>query len=319
MRPHIHHRETDVVVPPMLKVDKLLGESPFLNGDWLGRAAASAGGGVSARLQPGEVLNASSPWRYEYLLSFVGSVRFHTPGYSMGVRQSIFRKYNETAGFFLRDLRGDSKKGVHKQMKPHEYLGVLQRSKFCLAPSGMGFSTRSYESIAQGCVPLVIQDDPLTNTSVDQAFDELLPWRQFSVRLRRATSPPARAPRLLPRRRVAAASATSAACGHVLWLHPTTRRRASSSRRRRRQRRRHRRARRPAAAADPTPTTRSSSPSRAAPSGGARPAAPAPRLARAGRLRQGPAGRRDARRRRRRAPRVARAHRARAGRHRTAA
>ena len=57
--PHIHHRETDVVVPPMLKVDKLLGESPFLNGDWLGRAAASAGGGVSARLQPGEVLNAS--------------------------------------------------------------------------------------------------------------------------------------------------------------------------------------------------------------------------------------------------------------------
>ena len=48
----------------------------------------AAGEGVSARLQPGEVLNASSPWRYEYLLSFVGSVRFHTPGYSMGVRQA---------------------------------------------------------------------------------------------------------------------------------------------------------------------------------------------------------------------------------------
>ena len=222
VRPHIHHRETDVVVPPMLKVDKLLGESPFLNGDWLGRAAASAGGGVSARLQPGEVLNASSPWRYEYLLSFVGSVRFHTPGYSMGVRQSIFRKYNETAGFFLRDLRGDSKKGVHKQMKPHEYLGVLQRSKFCLAPSGMGFSTRSYESIAQGCVPLVIQDDPLTNTSVDQAFDELLPWRQFSVRLRQRDIP--HLPELLASfpdgewRRLK----RNLGCvwSRVLWLHP---------------------------------------------------------------------------------------------------
>ena len=37
-----------------------------------------------------------------------------------------------------------------RQLEPAEYLRVLQSSKFCLAPSGMGFSTRSYESVAQG-------------------------------------------------------------------------------------------------------------------------------------------------------------------------
>ena len=87
-------------------------------------------------------------------------VRFHTPGYSMGVRQAIFRRYNATDRFFLRDLRGDSVKGVHKALDPRQYLQVLRQSKFCLAPSGMGFSTRTYESVAQGCVPLIIQVRP---------------------------------------------------------------------------------------------------------------------------------------------------------------
>ena len=65
----------------------------------------------------------------------------------------------------------------------------MQQSKFCLAPSGMGFSTRMYESIAQGCVPLIIQDEPVSNTSVDQAFEDLLPYRLFSLRLTQATTP----------------------------------------------------------------------------------------------------------------------------------
>ena len=53
----------------------------------------------------------------------------------------------------------------------------------------MGFSTRMYESIAQGCVPLVIQDEPVSNTSVDQAFEELLPYPLFSLRLTQAHTP----------------------------------------------------------------------------------------------------------------------------------
>ena len=61
-----------------------------------------------------------------------------------------------------------------------DYLEVLRASKFCLAPSGMGFSTRLYEAVSQGCVPLIIQDEPVSNTTVDQAFAPLLPWPQFS-------------------------------------------------------------------------------------------------------------------------------------------
>ena len=53
----------------------------------------------------------------------------------------------------------------------------------------MGFSTRSYESMAQGCVPLIIQDDPDSNTTVDQAFEEILPWTKFSLRLKQTDIP----------------------------------------------------------------------------------------------------------------------------------
>ncbi|KAL1503656.1 hypothetical protein AB1Y20_012129 [Prymnesium parvum] len=171
-RPHIHLPGQDIVMPPMLKIDKLVASSPYRTG----------------------VKLEDSP-RYQYLLSFIGSVRFHTPGYSMGVRQKIFRAYNATDRFFLRDLRGDSRKGPHKRMDPKEYLEVLQASKFCLAPSGMGFSTRTYESMAQGCVPLIIQDDPLSNSTVDQAFEELLPWHEFSYRLKQEDIP--RLPQIL--------------------------------------------------------------------------------------------------------------------------
>ena len=102
---------------------------------------------------------------------------------------ALLHSYNATDGFFLRDLRGDSYSGVHAQLGPAEYLAVLQQSKFCLAPSGMGFSTRVYESIAQGCVPLIIQDDPFSNTSVNQAFEELLPYERFSLRLKQSDIP----------------------------------------------------------------------------------------------------------------------------------
>ena len=105
------------------------------------------------------------------------------------MRQAIFRRYNTSERFFLRDLRGDSYQGKHKALPPQQYLEVLRASKFCLAPSGMGFSTRTYESIAQGCVPLIIQNEPVSNTTVDQAFAPLLPWHEFSYRLEQKDIP----------------------------------------------------------------------------------------------------------------------------------
>jgi hypothetical protein len=105
------------------------------------------------------------------------------------VRQQIYRTFNATPGFFLRDLRGESIHGVHRRMEHSEFLAVLHRSKFCLAPAGMGFSTRVYESIAQGCVPLIIQHEPDSDTEADQAFEDLLPYQNFSLRLRQDAIP----------------------------------------------------------------------------------------------------------------------------------
>ena len=86
----------------------------------------------------------------------------------------------------------------------------------------MGFSTRSYESIAQGCVPLVIQDEPVSHTSVDQAFEDLLPWDEFSLRLTQADIP--RLPQLLAQYPDAKwrALKRNLACvwPRVVWLHP---------------------------------------------------------------------------------------------------
>ena len=53
----------------------------------------------------------------------------------------------------------------------------------------MGFSTRVYESIAQGCVPLIIQHEPDSDTEAEQAFEDLLPYANFSLRLKQDAIP----------------------------------------------------------------------------------------------------------------------------------
>ena len=52
------------------------------------------------------------------------------------MRQKIFKLYNSTPGFLLRDLRGESIQGVHRRLEQPEFLDILHRSKFCLAPAG---------------------------------------------------------------------------------------------------------------------------------------------------------------------------------------
>ena len=164
-RPHIFRPDQDVVLPPILKVSSLLDASPFL-GDDTSASTLDAAAATSA---------ASGAAQQQLLLSFIGSIRPKNRGYSFGVRQKIFKLYNSTPGFLLRDLRGESVQGVHRRMEQPEFLDILHRSKFCLAPAGMGFSTRVYESIAQGCVPLIIQHEPDSDTEADQAFQPLAP------------------------------------------------------------------------------------------------------------------------------------------------
>ena len=42
---------------------------------------------------------------------------------------------------------------------------------------------------SQGCVPLIIMDEPDSKTDVEQAFEELLPYANFSLRLRQTDIP----------------------------------------------------------------------------------------------------------------------------------
>jgi len=68
--------------------------------------------------------------------------------------------------------------GVFEKLPLEQHVANYATSKFCLAPAGYGFSSRQYECVLVGCVPVVIQD------GVEMAFEEVLPWRRFAVRLR---------------------------------------------------------------------------------------------------------------------------------------
>ena len=60
----------------------------------------------------------------------------------------------------------------------------IATSKFCLCPSGTGFSLRTYHVIVLGCVPVIVQHDGV-HPPVQQAFEgDLLDWTSFAVLLR---------------------------------------------------------------------------------------------------------------------------------------
>ena len=58
-----------------------------------------------------------------------------------------------------------------------DYSEHLARSKFCLAVPGDGYSARYVDAILHGCIPVVVMDN------VTEAFESILDWRQFSIRI----------------------------------------------------------------------------------------------------------------------------------------
>ena len=47
--------------------------------------------------------------------------------------------------------------GVLEKVPFEKHVANYATSKFCLAPAGYGFSSRQYECVLVGCVPIVIQ------------------------------------------------------------------------------------------------------------------------------------------------------------------
>ena len=50
-----------------------------------------------------------------------------------------------------------------------------------LRPEGWALDSLVAQAV-QGCVPLIIQNEEDSQTDVDQAFEELLPYANFSLR-----------------------------------------------------------------------------------------------------------------------------------------
>ena len=101
-------------------------------------------------------------------LTYGGGHFCHRYEYSFGVRQSLFKTHRNTPRIVIKEGH---------EADREEYFANMAGSKFCVAAAGFGFSTRAYEAALAGCAPLVMQD------GIPQAFEDLLPWPLFSLRL----------------------------------------------------------------------------------------------------------------------------------------
>ncbi|XP_077220903.1 putative glucuronoxylan glucuronosyltransferase IRX7 isoform X1 [Tasmannia lanceolata] len=86
--------------------------------------------------------------------------------YSKGVRTAIWNKYNRNRKFYIKRKRFTG------------YQSEIVRSVFCLCPLGWApWSPRLVESVALGCVPVIIADD------IRLPFPESVPWPEISLRV----------------------------------------------------------------------------------------------------------------------------------------
>ena len=146
----------DIVIPSnQPQMVGALHSSPYLNAD----AAANATAAERA-----EALDAGAPPARPQLFFFAGTV--YNRSWAHNVRWAV---ENASAGHPDMHVVAGSTPAFHAEMVS---------SRFCLGAPGQGggWGRRATTSALHGCVPVFIQD----NTSA--TLDELLPWRQFSIR-----------------------------------------------------------------------------------------------------------------------------------------
>ncbi|KAK9691191.1 hypothetical protein RND81_09G182200 [Saponaria officinalis] len=84
--------------------------------------------------------------------------------YSKAVRTKIWKKFNNDKRFYL------------KRNRYSGYQSEIARSIFCLCPLGWApWSPRLVESVALGCVPVIIAD------GIRLPFDDVVPWSNISL------------------------------------------------------------------------------------------------------------------------------------------
>ncbi|GAV66465.1 Exostosin domain-containing protein [Cephalotus follicularis] len=119
---------------------------------------------VRSTLEKSPVIGHRDIWVY-----FRGKMEMHPKNvsgrfYSKCVRTEIWRKYNNDRRFYLRRNRFAG------------FRSEIVRSVFCLCPLGWApWSPRLVESVALGCVPVIIAD------AIRLPFPKTVPWEEISV------------------------------------------------------------------------------------------------------------------------------------------
>nr|GEV81876.1 probable glucuronoxylan glucuronosyltransferase IRX7 [Tanacetum cinerariifolium] len=115
------------------------------------------------------LLKAPVNGRRDIFVFFRGKMEVHPKNvsgrfYSKRVRTKIWRKYANNKRFYLKRRRFT---GYHSE---------IARSTFCLCPLGWApWSPRLVESIALGCVPVIIAD------GIHLPFESTIPWTDISL------------------------------------------------------------------------------------------------------------------------------------------
>ncbi|GLJ06538.1 hypothetical protein SUGI_0041430 [Cryptomeria japonica] len=84
--------------------------------------------------------------------------------YSKGVRTAIWQKFGHNRKFYI------------KRKRFQDYQSEIVRSVFCLCPLGWApWSPRIVESVALGCVPVIIADN------ISLPYSDVIPWHNISL------------------------------------------------------------------------------------------------------------------------------------------
>ncbi|KAG2436914.1 hypothetical protein HXX76_006433 [Chlamydomonas incerta] len=124
-------------------------------------------------------LNAGRDPSRTLLFFFAGGIA-ESMEYSGGTRQAIKQLLTS-----VHIANGNSTPAdvVFVEGRTPDYRQLLLASKFCIAPYGFGWGLRLVQAMEFGCIPVIIQDH------VYQAFEDFLPYEEFSVRLRLSEVP----------------------------------------------------------------------------------------------------------------------------------
>ena len=173
-----HRLGHDITVPPFhgeqVRLNRWL--PPKVKGDIRDARCADAGSPacVQPEIRPELLRRAPAESDFRQLLFFSGKMNLNWGrAYALGVRQAIYRAHRNDSRLLIMTFDN----GVKEKVPFEKHVANYAESKFCLAPAGYGFSSRQYECVLVGCVPIIIQDD------VEMAFEEVLPWRRFGLRL----------------------------------------------------------------------------------------------------------------------------------------